>query len=499
MIVGIGAALLLICIVGGSAYFLNRGTKPSAPPNPPQEVSAVQALAVLPFKNVGDDPKTEFLSDGVADQIINSLSQVRGHDLKVRPFTSVARYKNREPDVPTFGRELKVQTIVTGTLLQQGDDLTVRVALVDVRDDNQIWGQTYRGRRAVILDLQDQIARDVASHLHLRLSGDEDQRLTKRYTEDPEAYLLYREGYYHWNKLTEPELTTGIEYFERAVRKDPNYALGYIGLARSYVLLGTLYQGPRKTFPDARKQLTRALAIDDSLPEAHTVLGTIYLFDDWDWPAAERELKRAVLPDPASATTLSRYGFYLAAMGRPGEALVYDQRNLDLDPLAARTRNEFAMCCNWMRRFDQAIVESRRTLELDPYFPLAHAELATAYVQKGMVDEAIADLNNALNRGNTHPRVTGMLGYAYAAAGKSAEARKVLEDLKTLSPGRYAFALPIARIHAALGEKDQAFEWLERAYQERAFWLNFIKIEPLLDSLRTDARFTDLLRRVGLV
>jgi serine/threonine protein kinase/tetratricopeptide (TPR) repeat protein len=498
LIVGIGAAVLLIGVVGSSAYFLTRGVKPSDSAKPSEDAKAVQALAVLPFKNVGGDPKIEFISDGVADQIINSLSQVRRHDLKVRPFTSVSRYKGKEPDVPTFGRELKVQMIVTGTLLEQGDDLTVRVALVDVLDDNQIWGNAYRGKRDSILDLQDQIARDVAANLHLRLSGEEDQRLTKRYTQDPEAYLHYREGLYDGNKFTEEGLKTAIGYFERAVKKDPNYALGYVGLARCYVLSGALYRGPRETFPEARKYVTKALAIDDTLPDAHTVLGMIYMLNDWDWPAAERELKQAVLPDPGSATALSRYGFYLAAMGRPSEALVYEQRNLDLDPLGARTRNEFAMCLIWLRRYDDAIVASLRTLELDPNFPLAYAELGTAYVEKGMVEEAIAELNKALNRGHTHPRVRGMLGYAYAAVGRRAEAKKVLEDLKGHSQGRFGFAFPIARIHAALGEKDQAFQWLRKACEERDSAVTWLKVDPTMDSLRSDPQFAQVLKEMGL-
>ena len=498
LFVGIVAALLLIGVIGSSTYFLKRAGKPSAPAKPVEEANAIEALAVLPFKNVGSDPKIEFLSDGVADQIINSLSQVRRHDLKVRPFTSVARYKGKEPDVATFGRELKVQMIVMGTLLQQGDDLTVRVALVDVRDDNQMWGQTYRGGRDSILDLQDQIARDVAANLHLRLSGEEDQRLTKRYTEDPEAYLLYREGLYHLNKFTEEGLKTGIEYFERAVKKDPNYALGYVGLARCDVLSGALYRGPRETFPEARKHVTKALAIDDTLPDAHTVLGMIYMFHDWNWPAAERELKQAVLPDISSTTTVSRYPFYLAAMGRPNEALVYGQRNLDLDPLGARTRNEFAMCLNWLRRYDQAIVASKGALELDPDFPLAYAELALAHVQMGRYDQAIAELQEALRQGQQHPRVRGMLAYVYAVAGRRAEAKKVLEDLIGVSEGRFAFAFPIARIHAALGENDQAFEWLRKACDERDSAVIWLKVDPTMDSLRPDPRFAKVLMEMGL-
>ncbi|HSZ57219.1 MAG TPA: protein kinase [Tepidisphaeraceae bacterium] len=498
LIVGIGAAVLLIGVVGSSAYFLTRGVKPSDSVKPPEDAKGIEALAVLPFKNVGGDPKTEFLSDGVADQIINSLSQVRRHDLNVRPFTSVSRYKGKEPDVPTFGRELKVQMIVMGTLLEQGDDLTVRVALVDVRDDNQIWGRTYRGKRDSILDLQDQIARDVAANLHLRLTGEEDQRLTRRYTEDPDAYLFYRQGLYHWNKFTPDGIEAGRKYFEQAIAKDPSYALAYSGLARCYILLGNLYRGPRETFPEAKKHLAWALKLDPNLADAHIGMGAVYLFYDWNWPAAERELKPAVAPDPGSATNLSMYGFYLAAMGRPSEALVYMQRDVDLDPLAASTRNEFAICLNWLRRYDQAIAVSQRTLELDPDFPLVYAELALAHVQTGRYEEAIAELQRALRQGQQHPRVRGMLGYAYAAAGRRAEAKKALEDLQGPAQSRFGFAFPIARIYAALGEKDQAFEWLRKACDERDGAVIWLKVDPTMDSLRSDPRFAQVLKEMGL-
>ena len=246
----------------------------------------------MPFENVGGDPRIEYLSDGLADHLIISLSQVRRRDLKVRPFTSVLRYKRQPADIPTIGRELKVQVIATGTLHQQGDDVWVSVALVDAREDDHLWGNRYQGKLGGILDLQDQMARDVAANLRLRLTGEEDRRLTKRYTEDPDAYLLYREAICHWNKFTDEGLKTAIEYCKRALTRDPNYSLAYVGLAQCYVLLGNLYLGPRATFADARRCAERALEIDNSLQAAHTFLGAVYLFHDWNWASAERELKQ---------------------------------------------------------------------------------------------------------------------------------------------------------------------------------------------------------------
>ena len=493
-IVAIGAALLLIGVVGTAAYFLTRDGKPADPGKPPEEAKALNALAVLPFENVGGDPKTEYLSDGVADHLINSLSQARRRDLKVRPFTSVSRYKGKEPDIPTFGRELNVQMIVTGKLHQQGEDLTINVAVVDVLRDEQPWGHTYRGKLVGILDLQDQIARDVATNLRLRLTGEEEQRLTKRYTEDPELYFLYREGVYHDNKLTPEELQRAKEYFDRALKKAPNYLPALMGMAGSDVRLGSIYLGPRQTHPQAKKLLLRVLAMDDTLAEAHSSLAAIHVFHDWDWPAAEREAKRAF----DLGSHLPMYGFWLAAHGRLPEALAALRRGQELDPRAAPRVNELAMCHNWMEQYDRAITEAKKAIDLDPNFPLAYAQLGTALVQKGMHEEAIAEMQKALDRGQQHPGVRGMLGYAYARAGKKAEAQKVLEELKGLSKGRFGFAFPIARIHAALGEKDQAFEWLQKACDERDSQVIWLKVDPSLENLRLDERFAQVLKGMGL-
>ena len=234
-----------------------------------------------------------------------------------------------------------------------------------------------------------------------------------------------------------------------------------------------------------------------TLSDAHSGLGLIHAFHDWDWPAAERELKYAVAPGSSAASNNS-YGFYLAAMGRPSDALVYIQRNADVDPLAAYGRNELAMCYNWMRRYDQAIAAAQKAMELNPDFPLAYAELGTAYVQKGMPEQAIAELQKTPKIGERHARVRGMLGYAYAAANKRNEAQKVLEELKGLSQGRFGFALPIARVHAALGEKVQAFEWLRKACDERDPHVIWIKVDPTLDSLRSDPQFAKVLKDMGL-
>jgi TolB-like protein/Tfp pilus assembly protein PilF len=496
IIVGIVAALLLIGVVGISAYFLTRGGKPADLGNQPETTHASDAIAVLPFENVGGDPKTEYLSDGVADHLINSFSQVRRPDLKVRPFTSVARYKRQRPDALTMGRELNAKLIIMGTLHLRGDDLSIGVSLVDARDDNQLWGDRYQGKLGGILALQDQIARDVAAKLRLGLTGEEEQRLTKRYTADPEAYLLFREGVFHLSKFTPEGIQTAIEYYHRALKKDPNYALAYAGLGRCYLLLGAIHVGPLQTHAEAKKYLTKALSIDNSLEFAHSGLGLIAMFRDWDWPDAERELREGFAHD-STAPAENQYGFYLAAMGRPGDALVYIRRAEEANPSAQR-RSELAMCYNWMGQYDQAVVEARKALELDPKFPVAYAELGTALVQQGKSEEAIAEMQKAFDRGQKHPLLDGIRGYAYAMAGKNAEAHRVLDDLKGPSKGRFGIAFSITRIHAALGEKDEAFEWLRKSCDERESWVIWIKVDPTLQSLRSDPQFARVLKEMRL-
>ncbi|MFO0813920.1 MAG: protein kinase [Gemmatales bacterium] len=469
----------------------------SSPSRHESEQRTVEAIAVLPFENVGNNTETEFLSDGIADHLIISLSQVRRSGLKVRPFSSVSCYKRQRPSATLIAQQLKVQMLVTGTMHQVGDNLWLSISLVDPQEDHLLWGKRYQSKLDAILDVQDQIARDVAVHLKLQLTGEEEKRLTKRYTEDPEAYLLYREAMYHWNKFSEEGLSTAIEYCQRALRRDPEYSLAYVGLARCYNVLGNIFRGPRETFPESRKCLTIALSLDNTLPETHANLGTIYLFHDWDWPAAERELKQAIklgLDHPIDQTL---YGFYLAAMGRPTEALSFIRRALQLDPQAARAWYELTMSNNWLGQFEEAITNARKAIELDPSFPFAYVELATAYALSGLMTEAVSILEKQIQAGQRHPRVRGTLGYVYALSGQRTRAQLILEELNAQS-SRYSHAFEIARIHAVLGNTDQAFEWLQRACDERYWAVIYLKIDPTLEMLRSDSRFEQLLSHMGL-
>jgi serine/threonine-protein kinase len=287
------------------------------------------------------------------------------------------------------------------------------------------------------------------------------------------------------------------EYFRRAAQKDPNYALAYAGLGRNYILLGTLIRGPRETFPEARKYIDQALAIDDSLAEAHYGLGTIYLFGDWNWPAAEREFKRALSLD-AETPSQTLYGFYLAAMGRPNDALPYMKRSKELAPGVAQKCCELAMGYNWMRQHDLAVTESQAAIALNPNFFHAYRELGLAYSQKGMHAAAESTLRKGMELGEDTPQLQGMLGYVYAVSGKRAEAREILDQLTDAAQRRYGAASAIARIHVGLGENDQALMWLQKAGEERNASAIWLKVDPTLDNLRADPRFAQILNDMGL-
>lgn len=489
------AACVLLGITVASAFLLVPRLRDGATTTPASRTGQLfDSLAILPLANVTGDPKGEPLCEGLAEHLSGRLSQVGA--LKVRPITSTARYRGQQADAKTVGRELNVNAVVTGRLRQDGETLVISLNLVDARDDSLVWSKSYPGNRQQILDLQDDIARDLASKLGLHPTSDEQQRLTKRHTENPSAYMLFTEGKFHFNKFTPDGLQTATEFFLRALNADPNYAPAIAGVARCKVLLGTLHVGPKQTHPEARQLFLKALEIDANLADAHAGLGAIHLFHDWDWPAAERELKLA----SANSGWLSWpiYGFWHATQGRLPEALEAIKRGQELDPAAAPRRNELAMCYNWMGRYAEAIVEANKALELDAKFPLAYTTLGVAHVQQGKPEQAIVKLQAAIDAGQRHPGVTGMLAYAYAAAGQTPEAQTMLQQLTGLSQGRFGVAIHVSRIHAALGDKDRAFEWLQRARDERDPHVIWLKVDPTFDSLRSDDRFDAILQEMRL-
>jgi serine/threonine protein kinase/tetratricopeptide (TPR) repeat protein len=490
------AALLLAALIGLAVYLvIKHGNRPEADTQPPD------AIAVLPFEYTGNDPKTEELRETLADHIIESLCQVRRRDLHIRPSSSVARYARQRPDNREIGTALNVPLLVTGRIRHTGEnDLKITVEVVDARTDNVIWFDHYPGKHGGVLDLdtQDRIVRDVAAHLGIQLNEEEQLRLlTRRRTKNPEAYQLYREAMLHFNKFTPAGLTAAIASCEQAIEKDSKFALAHVALSRCLILRGALFEGPRKTFPKALEHVNLALKLDPNLPEAHSALGAIHLFLDWDWEASERELKLAIDLDSNVILNRNILGFCLAAQGRLPEALESIKRGPKLDPLAAGRWNELAMCYNWMGESDQAIPAAQKAIELDPRFFLAHGELGTAYLQKkGMEELAVATLKTAVELGKGNPRMRGLLGYAYVAAGRKAEARQQLTVLR--SERRFGFAFALARIHAALGENEEAFKWLREALKERDSAVIWVKVDPMLKNLRPDLQFAEVLKEMNL-
>jgi DNA-binding SARP family transcriptional activator len=461
---------------------------------------AGDSLAVLPLDNSCADPNAEYLSDGIAESIINNLSQLSG--LRVLASSTVFRYKGRGADPQEVGRALGARAVLTGRVLQLGDRLVIRVELVNTSDGAQIWGEQYDGHVSDVLAVQEEIAQRISEKLQLRLTSEERGRLAGRHTESTEAYHAYLRGHYFWNKRTEDGLRKGIEHFRQAIELDPCYALAYAGLADSYVVLGSFGVGtlaPAEAFPRAKEAATRALEIDDTLAEARAALAFCLESYDRDWAGARREFMRAVELKPACATAHHWYGLeYLTAMGHLDEAFAEVRRAHELEPLSLSINTDFGFLPYLMRQYDRAIDEYGKALELDQNFIYTHWKLGLAYEQKAMYEEAIEEFLKAITLSGGSAQALVLLGHTYAVSGRRGEALKVLDELSELSKRRYVSSYRVAAIHLGLGEKERAFEWLERAVEERDSWLAWLKVDPVLDDLRSDPRFSDLVRRVGL-
>jgi eukaryotic-like serine/threonine-protein kinase len=461
---------------------------------PQQPSKTIASLAVLPFVNLSGDPELEYLSDGITDTLINSLSQLR--KLRVVPRSLTFRYKGREVDPQRVGGELNARAVLTGRVMQRGDALLIGTELMDVAKLSQLWGAQYNRKMADIFALQEEIAREITDKLRLQLTGDEKKRLVKRATRNKEAYQLYLKGRYWLDKRIPEALSKAIEYFQQAIDKDPQYALAYSGLADCYTWLPTFaFVPPKEAYPKAKEAALKALEIDDTLAEAHTSLAAVKGHQDWDWSGGERESQRAIALDPDCARAHLWYGWTLVMTGRFEEGIPEVKRALELDPLSLNINWLLGVVCYLARQYDQAIEQYRKTLELDPNFSLAHSFLGVAYVHKSQYKEGIVELEKAVAISPMNVSLT-CLGYGYAAAGRTAEAQKVLKQLNEFSKVKYVPAFHRAAIYAGLAEKDKAFEWLENAYEEH--FIIGIKVHPVFDPLRSDPRFANLLRRMNL-
>ena len=482
----IAAVLVLAAVIGAYLYFgrTRRG-------------GAIESIAVLPLVNASNNPDTDYLSDGISESLINSLSQLPG--VKVIASTSSLRYKGKEVDPKEVARTLGVEAILTGRVSQRDDNLLINVELIRAEDKTQIWGEQYDRKTTDLLTVQREIAREITSNLRLKLSGSEEGRVTRHYTENPEAYQLYLKGRFYWNKRTGDGARKAIEYFQQAIEIDPNYALAYAGLADAYQLLNLFADAsPQEAFTKAKTAAKRALEIDETLAEAHTSLAQALFFYDRNYPEAQREYQRAIQLNPNYATTHQWYGVtYLAKMGRFDEAIAELKRAQELDPLSLPINADFGNTYIQARQYDKAIEQLRKTLEMDQSFYFAHALLGMAYQMKGDFQNAIAEYQQA-RRLNDDPFVLALLGNIYAVSGRKDEALKILDQLKQLSTQRFVYAYGIALVYVGLGDKDQAFQWLEKSFQDHEARINRLKVDPLFDSVRSDARYADLIHRIGL-
>ena len=462
-----------------------------------RQQEAIESVAVLPFANDSADPDGEYLSDGITETLINNLSQI--WNLRVVARSTVFRYKGKDIDPQKAGNDLHVRAVVSGRLLQRGSTLIIRAELMDVATGAQLWGGQYNRKAEDVFALQDDLSREISEKLRLQLTGDEKQRLTKRYTEDAEAYRLYLKGRYHWNKRSPEGLQKAVEYFRQALEKDPAYSLAYAGLADTYAYLSFFnVVAPREAMPKAKNAAVKGLEIDKDLAEAHVSLGYVSFTYDGDWPAAGKHFEQALALNPAYSRAHTFYPFYLSSLGRSEEALEVARRALDFDPASPAVSHSLAVQLYFARQFDQAIDQAHNTLEMDANFAISYAVLGEVYLSKGMYREGLLALEKYSALSRSSATSLALLGYSQARLGERSQALRMIEELKAASKESFVPALFVALVYAGLEDKGQAFTWLEKAYEERFNRLAYLKVDALWDPLRSDPRFADLLRRVGI-
>ncbi len=455
------------------------------------------SIAVLPFTNMSSEPENEYFSDGLTEEIIAHLAKIRA--LKVISRTSVMRYKQTSKPLMLIATELGVRHILEGSVRKQGNHLRITAQLVDALEDAHLWAETYRGTVEDVFDIQERVAGEIAEALKLKLSPQEQKNIEKRQTENTEAYQLYLKGRYFWNKRTEEALKKGIEYFEQAIEKDPGYALAYAGLADSYnVLSAYTLIAPKEAIPRMRAAALKALEIDATLGEAHISLAWMTACYDWDWKTAEREFKLGLELNPNYATGHHWYALFLSNMGRSDEAMIAIKKAQELDPFSLMINTNVGWWVGYFaRQYDQGINQLHKTLEMDPNFVMAHYGLALSYNEIGKYSEAILECQKAREFSGGRLEMTAALGYSQALAGNRKETAKILGELKEVLSRRYVSSYSIALIYLVLDDKEQALEWLEKAFEERAFFMGWLKTDPRLDPLRTEPRFAALLQKLG--
>ena len=480
--------VLLLLIAGASYYLFVGRAKP------------IQSLAILPFVNASQNPDTEYLSDGITESIMNSLSGVS--KLRVMAHDTVFSYKGKKVDARKVGQELNVGAVVTGRVLLQGDTLVIRAELVNVSDGTQLWGEQYQRKLADILTIQEEISREVSENLRLKLTGEDVRRLSKRYTEDPEAHQLYLKGLYHTWKNTEEDYEKARVFFQQAIDWDPRFALAYAELGACYeALVFEGYWSPGEGRPKIAAAYNKALEIDNNLGLAHAGLAQLKLTQEWDRPAAEREIKMALRLEPGSPRVHWAYWHYLLSMGRIGEAIQQSKQLEAIDPLSRVFSVNAGQVLMLAGRYEEAIQTIQKTINMHPDYGVAYLSLAQVYEAKGMHEAAINESEKAYTLWGDEEAAAlfrNASGASDYGAAKREIARATLDQMKQLAQERYVSPIEFARLYAVLDEKDEAFAWLEKAYQERSPQILFLKVYKDWDNLRSDPRFVDLVKRIGL-
>ena len=485
------ASLITLAIVTGIGIVIynSRGLQP-------QPTARIKSIAVLPFKPLVAESRDESLEMGMADTLIARLSSIR--EINIRPISAVRKYAGLDQDAVAAGREQKVEAVLDGQIQNAGEKIRVTVRLVRVQDGAQLWTNQFDQKMTDIFAIQDSISDRVAEALAVRLSDEEKTLVAQHSTDNSEAYELYLKGRFFWNKRTGETIKKGIDYLNQAVQKDPNYALAYAGLAQSYVLLSNYSDStPQEAYSKARTAATKALTINDNMSDAHAALAYIKAGYDWDFAGAEGEYKRAIELNPNDATVRHWYGEYLGLIGHRDASILELRRAQELEPLSLIINTELGTVLYFAGQLDQAIEQLRKTVDLDSSFETAHVELGFVYREKGQYEEAILEFKKALELDRDNAYALSEIGHTYGTLGRRAEAYKALGLLKKQSSRRYVLPSYIAAIHAGLGENDRAFEWLEKGYSERDTNLLYLKVDPSWNSLRSDSRFADLLRRIG--